>query len=249
MTEVIYALDFDGVICDSAVETGISGWRAAATIWDDFDSVDPSEQIIDDFKRVRPIMGTGYESILINRLLNDGESVQSILENFDHQKIGVMDSNQLDIEHLKQVFADVRDHWIQADLSDWIQKNPLFDGVIEKLNTYSEQGIWYIVTTKQERFVKEILKANQVSVDEQRIFGLDRKKTKVEILLQLMEKHTDCSMCFVEDMLSALIKVQNRPELGSVRLMLAEWGYNTREDKHRTQELGIELIGFDRFMQ
>ena len=29
---IIYALDFDGVICDSAVETAITGWKAAGSI-------------------------------------------------------------------------------------------------------------------------------------------------------------------------------------------------------------------------
>ena len=31
----LYALDFDGVICDSAVETAVTGWRVAQTLWDD----------------------------------------------------------------------------------------------------------------------------------------------------------------------------------------------------------------------
>jgi len=32
-THLFYALDFDGVICDSAVETGITGWKSACTLW------------------------------------------------------------------------------------------------------------------------------------------------------------------------------------------------------------------------
>ena len=83
---IIYALDFDGVICDSALETGISGWKAAYRLWDDFKDPMPSEKMITDFRMVRPIMGTGYEAILISRLLHDGVSVESILQNFDTKK-------------------------------------------------------------------------------------------------------------------------------------------------------------------
>ena len=43
---VIYTLDFDGVVCDSAIETGISGWKAGATIWDDYSNAFTSCRII-----------------------------------------------------------------------------------------------------------------------------------------------------------------------------------------------------------
>ena len=38
---IIYALDFDGVICDSAVETAITGWKAASSIWKDMPEAAP----------------------------------------------------------------------------------------------------------------------------------------------------------------------------------------------------------------
>ncbi|NOR71147.1 MAG: HAD family hydrolase, partial [Methylomarinum sp.] len=49
---IIYALDFDGVICDSALETGVSGWKAAAKIWDDFTTSLPSKDFSDKFRQV-----------------------------------------------------------------------------------------------------------------------------------------------------------------------------------------------------
>ncbi len=245
---IIYALDFDGVICDSALETGISGWKAAIQIWDDFPGDLPSEQIIDSFRQIRPIMGTGYEAILIVRLLNDGVSVQSIINNFHIKKNDVIKNSNLQINALKTLFGETRDHWIKADLDDWVRKNPLFPGVAEKLQHLSAENLWYIVTTKQERFVKQILNANQVQLADDCIFGLDQNKSKEAILIELIKKHTTEDIYFVEDMLSSLLKVLNNSQLDSVKLILASWGYNTEEDKLKAKNNSIKLIDFDSFL-
>lgn len=244
----IFALDFDGVICDSAVETGITGWKAAAQLWNDFESAMPTSRQIEQFCQIRPIMGTGYEAILIVRMINDGEPVESILKNYQARKQVVMDDYQLKIEELKILFGATRDAWIKNDLHDWVEKNPLFPSVVEKLQGLSEQHLWYIVTTKQERFVKQILSANKIPLPDDRIFGLDRKLSKEEILLQLQDKHSEKKIYFVEDMLSTLIKVLNNSQLQSVKLFMALWGYNTTQDKRDAQNLAIELIELDSFL-
>ena len=245
---VIYALDFDGVICDSAVETGISGWKAAFQLWEDFETAYPTEQQIEQFRQVRPIMGTGYEAILIVRLMNDGESVESILETFHVKKNEIIDQYKLEIDDLKKLYGETRDAWIKEDLEDWVEKNPLFPGMVEKLQNLSTDNVWYILTTKQERFVKLILSANQVQLPDDRIFGLDRNMSKENILIDLREQHTDKQFYFVEDMLSSLVRVLNNSQLKSVKLLLALWGYNTAQDKLDAEQYGFELIEFDGFL-
>ena len=83
---IIYALDFDGVICDSAIETGVSGWKAGAQLWSDYTTPLPTSELIEQFRQVRPIMGTGYEAIVIVRMLHDGETVESIVEHYAEKK-------------------------------------------------------------------------------------------------------------------------------------------------------------------
>ncbi len=246
---IIYALDFDGVICDSALETGISGWKAGFQLWDDFTTELPTELIIEGFRKVRPIMGTGYEAILINRLLFDGVKASSILKDFDTKKDEVIKDLNLDIEALKKLYGETRDAWIKDDVDDWVQKNPLYPGIAKKLQGLTEKGIWYIVTTKQERFVKNILNANNVQIPDERIFGLDRKQTKQDILKDLLKKHPEQKIYFVEDMLSSLFKVKNNNQLRSVKLLFAPWGYNTAQDRLYAKNLNIERIIFDDFLE
>ncbi len=245
---IIYALDFDGVICDSAVETGITGWKAAKQLWDDLPTPLPSQQLIEKFRQVRPILETGYEAILLVRLLHDGETVETILNNFSELQQNVIKENQLNTASLKNLFGATRDNWINDDLNDWIEMNPLFSSVKQKLQNLGKQGLWYIITTKQEHFVKQILMANQIQLADERIFGLDRKLSKEAILTDLVERHAPASLHFVEDRLPTLFNVINNKELGSVKSFFALWGYNTAQDKLDAEQQAIESITLDDFL-
>ncbi len=240
--KIIYTLDFDGVICDSALETGISAWKTASKIWDDFPSTLPTTEQSAQFRQARPIMGTGYEAILIARLLHDGETVEEIMSDYQAKIQKIIADSALTVAGLKKVFSETRDQWIKEDLDNWVEKNPLFPGINEKLRSLSKQGLWYIITTKQERFVKQILKANQIELAAECIFGLDRNMSKEDVLIDLLAKHPEQKIYFIEDMLPALLKVMNNNKLKTVKLFLALWGFNTVQDKMDAEALPIELI-------
>jgi len=244
---IIHALDFDGVICDSAVETGITGWKAAKQLWDDLATPLPSQQLIEQFRQVRPVLETGYEAILLVRLLHDGETVGTILNNFSELQKKVINDNKLNPTSLKKIFGATRDYWINDDPNEWIEMNPLFPSVTEKLQTLEKQD-WYIITTKQEHFVKQILTANQIQLADERIFGLDRKLNKEAVLTDLVKRHTPASIYFVEDRLPTLFNVLNNKELESVKLFFALWGYNTAQDKSDAKQPAIESITLESFL-
>jgi phosphoglycolate phosphatase-like HAD superfamily hydrolase len=229
-TPIIYALDFDGVICDSAVETAITGWKAAGSLWVDMPKMIP-QVMIDRFRQVRPIIETGYEAILAMRLLYLEESVEAIYSGYADKINTLLKDAEVTIDDLKKLFGDTRDVWIENDPAEWINMNPLFAGMAGKLGKVGQQHPWYVVTTKQERFVKQILKANAIELADERIFGLDRNMSKVEVLKGLIETHPDETVYFVEDRLPTLLNVLKNAELATVNLIFALWGYNTAEDK------------------
>jgi hypothetical protein len=152
----------------------------------------------------------------------------------------LMREAQVDSNDLKKLFGDTRDAWIANDKADWIQKNPLFPSVAEKLRQLNQHSTWYVITTKQERFVKKILYASNIPLSEERIFGLDRNMSKAEVLKILQNRHPGQTMHFVEDRLPALLKVRQESELAAVQLFFAAWGYNCVEDKNQAT-----LAGFD----
>ena len=227
---IIYALDFDGVICDSAEETAITGWKAAGRLWSDMPKVAPQARI-DQFRLVRPIIETGYEAILAMRLLYLGKTIESIDSGYGDQIQTLLKDAQVTVDDLKKLFGETRDVWIANDLAGWVIMNPLFAGVATKLHKLGQQCPWYVVTTKQERFVKQILKANAIDLADERIFGLDRNMSKIEVLKGLLKTHSNETIYFVEDRLPTLLNVLKHDELASVKLIFALWGYNTTEDR------------------
>lgn len=245
---MIYALDFDGVICDSAVETGVAGWKAGAQLWSNYSSFMPSESLIEQFCQVRPRMETGYEAILIVRLLQDGETVHSILNDYAEKTQKVINDSNLQIDLLKKLFGETRDQWIKDDLKNWVEMNPLFPSVVKKLQYLSSQDIWYIITTKQERFVKQILNANQIQIADNRIFGLDRKMSKEAVLVELVNKHPEEEIHFIEDRLPALINVHQNEKLQTITLFFALWGYNTAQDKKDAKQKGFKQVELEQFL-
>jgi phosphoglycolate phosphatase-like HAD superfamily hydrolase len=244
---IIYALDFDGVICDSTVETAITGWKAAGTLWKDMPKAVPQTKI-DQFRLIRPMIETGYEAILAMRLLYLEESIEAITGGYGDKIQVLLNESQVTVDDLKKLFGETRDAWIAEDLDDWVMMNPLFDGVASKLQKLGEQCPWYVVTTKQERFVKLILKAHAIELADERIFGLDRNMSKVEVLKRLLNTYPNATLYFVEDRLPTLLNVLKIDDLASVSLIFALWGYNTAEDKALAAQQPFTLQQLEDFL-
>ncbi len=244
----IYVLDFDGVICDSAIETGISGWKAACQIWHDMPAEMPEQHLLDQFRCVRPLLETGYEAILIIRLLYLGEKVDAIMADYVNKTQTLMAASGRDIQSLKQLFGATRDKWIESFIDEWITMNPLFPGIADKLKWLETHRVWYIATTKQERFVKQILQKHQITMPDDRLFGLEHNMSKEDVLINIMEKHPADQLVFIEDRLQTLVDVTNNSKLQLVQLFLASWGYNTDEEKQGLESGPIKLLALENFL-
>ncbi len=239
---LVYALDFDGVLCDSAVETALTGWKVATQVWPDMAGTTPNDLQIKQFHALRPHLKTGYEAVIFMRLLQQGETVEHIQANI--QSFFVQFASEVPL--LKSLFGKTRDQWIQNEPEEWIAMNVLFPGVAEKLRQLAGRA-WYIVTTKQERFVEKILEANQIELPSD-IYGLDRRISKSAVLTELIYMHPKEKICFIEDRLATLLKVRSNEDLSEVELQFVDWGYNTEQDREKAKELGIPIIALPEFL-
>ncbi|HEY9646292.1 MAG TPA: hypothetical protein V6C88_07990, partial [Chroococcidiopsis sp.] len=71
-------------------------------------------------------------------------------------------------------------------------------------------------------------------------------------LLQQVQQETGktARIWFVEDRLKTLLTVQSQPDLSTVTLFLADWGYNTAAERQQAQASGdIRLLSLDTFAQ
>ena len=142
----------------------------------------------------------------------------------------IMSENHLEKAQLVALFGATRDAWIQRDLDNWLDTHGFFDGVIDALKTALENGKRImILTTKQERFVLAALKSKGIDFPPENLYGLDRKCKKEIQLAEFMAQHPS-KIHFVEDRIKTLLRVEMVPELESVKLYYADWGYGTKND-------------------
>lgn len=244
----LYALDFDGILCDSCGESSVSALKAAKVRWPDvFSNIDDDTEswILETMHLVRPVVETGYENLLLVRLLlesritgsritsiADGLSVEKILEQWPSIKPVIMkDWGEDNRDALIELFGKVRDDWIAHDLQGWICANRFYPGVPDALK-FATSKI-YIVTTKQARFAQTLLKELAgVDLPSSFIYGLG-SGPKVEVLkkLQSQPEHQDLILHFVEDRLATLQNVIKEPLLDKWNLYLGTWGYNTVSER------------------
>ena len=244
----ILALDFDGVICDSAAETAISAWKAAVTLWPDrFTTALPPTEMIERFRRIRPYLETGYQSILMMRMLVDGVSEDSFKYALPEKLELIMQDHDLTPRTLMKLFGNTRDEWIHESLDSWLAPQNPYPGTIESLKVALQKHAVLILTTKQERFVRAWLKHFSIDFPEDTIIGLDRKKPKEETLAELV-KNNKKNIHFVEDRLATLLRIVEDATLKRVNLHYADWGYGTPSELEKARSMNsLDVISLSDF--
>lgn len=229
----ILALDFDGVICDSAGEAAMTGWKGAARLWPRLFSGDAPNEIIHNFRLVRPVMETGFESILLVRLLRDGYPVATILEQSNTLYTGLMRDEGICQDELLPVFGQTRDKWLTDDLTGWLDMHDFYDGTVEALNR-TEIPV-YIITTKEKRFAQSLCNHVRLRIPEENLFGLESGK-KQHVLEALSRKNQGACFHFLEDRLPTLTRMLHGIDV-NVRLYFAKWGYHTLDQQKQVEHI------------
>ncbi|DBA77981.1 TPA: hypothetical protein ACH3X1_009137 [Trebouxia sp. C0004] len=235
--KVVWALDFDGVVCNSVGESSETAWKAAEQHWPD---VFKSEQarakkdtVLRDMQVVRPVIETGYENLIQVRCLLEGVASNDILQKWHTILPEYMEKWNQSRKELVDLFGSVRDAWIADDLHGWLDANDIYAGLPDDLAAAQKQAELYIVTTKQARFTEALMKDKaKVDFSADRIFSTaETGQPKSEVLKQLEQKHPGTSYHFVEDKLGTLDKVCKIKELEHWTLYLVDWGYNTKQER------------------
>ncbi len=246
----VLALDFDGVICDGLLEYFQTTQRAYQAIWKNSDQ-DNLEQFAAQFYKLRPVIETGWEMPVLLRALVLGISENRILNHWAEVLQETMISDRLDKQAIMQQVDQIRDHWINQDLDSWLGLHRFYPGVIERLQQILNSDVkLYIISTKEGRFIERLLHEQSVLIDSQFILGKEVKQPKYEILRQILNRYQiqPEQLWFVEDLLKTLQLIVKQPDLNSMGLYLADWGYNTQSMRdairHNSQ---IKLLSLKQF--
>ncbi|MDE2926757.1 MAG: hypothetical protein OXT71_10200 [Acidobacteriota bacterium] len=238
MTENILALDFDGVICDSAREClftsyscygPVAGFPPASNL----EEISPS--VRGPFFRMRPFVRDGKDYIVILNLILGQDSV-SRQQDFDRRarellpdlcaSMGVSDPRALE-----EVFQEHRRTLRQRDEAAWMEMNPLYAGVEEGLRSCRRHfGRIYVTTSKPSDAAAKILQYQKIDLATDHVYGYDRVRRARGKNGHLAHLHELTGapysrIHFVDDQVSHL---QSASELG-VGCYHATWGYTTPE--------------------
>ncbi|MBD2291936.1 HAD family hydrolase [Anabaena sphaerica FACHB-251] len=248
----ILALDFDGVICDGLIEYFEVAWRTYCQIWSSANDTPPDDLAL-RFYRLRPVIETGWEMPILIKALIEGFSDDKILQEWVNITPQILAADNLDAKAVAKKLDTLRDEWIATDLNGWLNLHKFYAGVIERLKMTLVSGVkLYIVTTKEGRFVKQLLQQEGIDLPPAAIFGKEVKRPKYETLRELIEKaeHKPVRLWFVEDRLKTLQLVQKQSDLDHVQLFLADWGYNTQPEREAGQnDSRIQVISLSQFSQ
>jgi phosphoglycolate phosphatase-like HAD superfamily hydrolase len=228
-TDHIFALDFDGVLCDSVHESAVTAWRAGRHIWPQGRNMDPPDEFVERFVKLRPVVETGYQTLLLMGLIGREPDDAIIMAQFPELSAQLLKETNVSAQQCARWFGEARDAWIAEDLAGWLSHQGFYPRAMEKFKETLITNPVFIVTTKQERFVAALLKGWDVAFPRERILGLERGKPKEAILEGLLAQPQWQAgrWHFVEDRLETLLRVADHKPLAAVHLYLADWGYNT----------------------
>ena len=244
----ILALDFDGVLCDGLVEYFQTAWYAYSRLWNGDDN-QPPEGLAEQFYPLRPVIETGWEMPVLIRALVTGVSPSDILDRWRDICQEIVDRDGLSAAEIMAEVDGYRDRQIQNNLDRWLAYHRFYPGTIEQLKLLQKSSVeLVIITTKEARFARELLRQEGVYFSEEQIIGKGAKRPKTESLLEF--NPAEKQIWFIEDRLKTLLSVVQHPELTSVQLFLATWGYNTARDRESiAKHSRISALSLDQFCQ
>ena len=257
--DVVFALDFDGVVCDSEPESSISGWKHGLDLWPEVFGPASAEQgrVLDGLKRVRPVVETGFENTLLARaLLEKIHTADDIIADWGGLMPGLMERWNCDRGEMVAGYGKIRDDWMAADLNGWLAPNLVYPGVAEACiaaeDVHPLRRVHRHHQAGQVRAGHHGGKGRPVIPDErvfsQTVSGLP--KTDVLADLQAHARDDAVRLVFVEDKLSTLEKVcKVGAGLERWELFLVDWGYNTEAERARAEaDPRITVINVDQFV-
>ena len=249
----ILALDFDGVLCDGMREYFEASRRSCMRIWPPEEA--PAKELLPAFRRLRPVIMTGWEMPLLLRAIVQGRPESTILHDWQGVREALLQAEPLQgdalISMLTHTLDDVRREWIAADVDDWIERNTPYCPLDEVRRLVAEPERAVLVTTKEGEFARQIL--DRWGVRLAAIQGKEAGIHKCDNLRSLITAYLAAHgrrprLWFVEDRLETLRHVTTHRDLEDVGLFLATWGYNTPETRASVQGDGrIRPLDLEQF--
>ena len=250
----ILALDFDGVIVDSVLDSLFVGHNTYLRLYgrevkknfggelftfENWEKIKRNYQKeIKYYRTLRPYIRGATDYGLIQKLMEEKKVIES-QEKFDNYR----NSTDFDFEDYEKEFYKERERLQNIDYRAWFNLEPPYPKIIQGMKKLLEEEIKIVIATSNRR--KAIMKSFTpeyfgFTIDPKDIldkrFGEDKSEQMRHIVKFYKVNFED--IYFVDDQVSHLI--QTRP-LG-IKVMLAGWSYATEAQKEEARKQDILVI-------
>ena len=221
MTKRLVFLDFDGVICNSALECLYSATIAYYSKYLKVQVASIPLVFKKNFVHYRPFIRTGEDYVVLADLIDRGIEIHT-QEDFD-RKLQAYTADKLAL--FRELFYQTRRELIVHDFPHWMRLNPLYPGVKEPLQEVAKNPAIYILSTKVSDLIHKILQHHGIDWPEERIL-YSHTISKKEIIGSVLDSKNGAEATFLDDQLDHL-----RAAMDDSRIFpfLAGWGYVKQE--------------------
>ena len=241
----VLALDFDGVICDSAREAFVVGVRTyRALLSPAFARDERDEALYGEFVGLMPL-GNGATDYAVALLALERGLALADQAQYDAFR-ATLDPAPLRAYHRR--FYQERAAWMKADPASWHAHMRPYPGVCELLRRRSREVGLAIATAKDRHSVRALLTQYGVAelFPEGAVLDKQTSDSKRVHVSRIAERAgvTLPEVTFVDDKVNHLVDVAG---LGA-RCVLAAWGYNGQRERRVAEAHGIlvsELAEFE----
>ena len=250
----ILALDFDGVIVDSVLDSLFVGHNAYLRLYGPgkkkyfggklftFDNWEEAkkqhQEEIKYYRTLRPYIRGATDYGLIQKLIEENKFVKN-QEEFDNYRKAA----KFDFEAYEKEFYKERERLQNIDYRAWFNLEPPYPKVIEGIKKLLEEETKIVIATSNRRkaiartFTPEYF---GFTIEPEGILDKRYGEYKSEQMKQIVKLYNVKfeEICFVDDQLSHLIQTRT---LG-VKVLLAGWSYATDIQKEEAQKQDILVI-------
>ena len=243
------AFDFDGILCNGLKEYFQTAWRVYRQTWPETPP-NPPEAIAEAFYRLRPVVEVGWEMPMVIRAVMKGIPETEVVQRWSTLKHELVQADGVSVEAIGQGVDTVRDRWIESDLDGWLGLHEFYPGVLARLKTLVDQDFpFVIITTKESRFVRQLLRQAGIELQPDQLFGKDCKQPKFATLRSLKQT-LPTPIWFIEDRIATLRRVEAEADLTDIGLFLGDWGYNLPSERTEAhQDSRLQLLSLAQFTQ
>jgi len=250
----VLALDYDGVIVDSVMDSLFVSHNAYLKVYGNTNKKnfggksftfqnwpiikEKYKKEIEYYRSLRPYIRGATDYGLIQKLMEEGRHIRNQQE-FDEYR----QTANFDFQNFHDAFYEARREAQQESFEGWLSLEPPYKEVVRGIHKFVKEGIKVMVATSNRReYIARAFppKYYNIPIDSEDIldnrFGEDKSSQMHHIFERYNVDYRD--IYFVDDQLAHL---EQTHELG-IQVFLAGWSYATKQQKKSAREKNIPVI-------